>query len=147
LLLLKDIQKKVFELSFTSINDEFNEIALAVFRYQFENCLIYRAYVLGLKIDVNAIKRYTEIPFLPIEFFKTQEISCGKIHPNVVRFSSSGTTGQITSTHYVTDISIYESSFRKGFEAFYGDPSNYCILALLPNYLERKGSSLVYMFD
>jgi phenylacetate-coenzyme A ligase PaaK-like adenylate-forming protein len=100
-----------------------------------------------LKINPETIEHYTQIPFLPIEFFKTKEVICDGIQDNAICFSSSGTTGQINSKHYVNDISIYESSFHQGFELFYGKPSDYCILALLPNYLERKGSSLVYMFD
>lgn len=145
--LTKDIKKKVFELSFNSSNDDFNLVALDVFNYQVQHNLIYKAYVLGLKINPESITHYTQIPFLPIEFFKTKDVICEGIHDTAVCFSSSGTTGQITSKHYVNDISVYETSFYKGFELFYGNPSDYCILALLPNYLERTGSSLVYMFD
>jgi phenylacetate-coenzyme A ligase PaaK-like adenylate-forming protein len=100
-----------------------------------------------LKINPETVEHYTQIPFLPIEFFKTKGVICDGIQDNAICFSSSGTTGQINSKHYVNDISIYESSFHQGFELFYGKPSDYCILALLPNYLERMGSSLVYMFD
>lgn len=145
--LTKDIKKKVFELSFNSSNDDFNLVTLDVFNYQVQHNLIYKAYVLGLNINPETVTHYTQIPFLPIEFFKSKEVICGKVNEKVVCFSSSGTTGQITSKHYVNDISIYETSFHKGFELFYGKPSDYCILALLPNYLERTGSSLVYMFD
>ena len=145
--LLKDIQKKVFELSFNSNEEDFNAVSLDVFNYQFQNNVMYKAYVLGLKVNPESIKHYTQIPFLPIEFFKTKEVICGKLDEKAVCFSSSGTTGQITSKHYVNDISVYETSFYTGFELFYGKPSDYCILALLPNYLERTGSSLVYMFD
>ena len=147
MLKLKDIQKKVFKLNFNSSDDDFNLVALDVFNYQVQHNSIYKAYVSGLKINPETVEHYTQIPFLPIEFFKTKEVICDGIQDNAICFSSSGTTGQINSKHYVNDISIYESSFHQGFELFYGKPSDYCILALLPNYLERTGSSLVYMFD
>ena len=91
-------------------------------------------------------KRLNKFPFLPIQFFKTKEIlsSTNKIQET---FSSSGTTGSITSKHHVTNLSWYETSYLKGFNYFYGDIKDYVVLALLPNYLERKGSSLVYMVD
>jgi phenylacetate-coenzyme A ligase PaaK-like adenylate-forming protein len=137
----------VFKLNFNSNDDDFNLVALDVFNYQVQHNSIYKAYVSGLKIHPETVELYTQIPFLPIEFFKTKEVICGEVDKEAICFSSSGTTGQITSKHYVNDISIYESSFHQGFELFYGNPSDYCILALLPNYLERTGSSLVYMFD
>lgn len=147
--LQKEIQKVILE-SKTSENwsDElFNSMALKVFHYQFQHNNIYHKYVLSLKVNPESITHYSNIPFLPIEFFKSQHIVCNEVSSEAVCFSSSGTTGQITSKHYVNDISLYESSFKKGFELFYGNPSEYCILALLPNYLERQGSSLVYMFN
>ncbi len=147
--LQKEIQKVILE-SKTSENwsDElFNSMAIKVFHYQLQHNKIYQQYVRSLKVNPDAITHYSNIPFLPIEFFKSQHIVCNDLSTEVVCFSSSGTTGQITSKHYVNDISIYETSFKKGFELFYGNPSEYCILALLPNYLERQGSSLVYMFD
>jgi phenylacetate-coenzyme A ligase PaaK-like adenylate-forming protein len=149
LLNLKEIQHRIFSLNkdSTLYETEFNQLALEVFQYQFQNNTIYQKFVLSLKIDVNLVQHYSQIPFLPIEFFKSKEVVSSQLEHNTVCFSSSGTTGQITSNHYVNDISIYETSFHKGFELFYGNPSNYCILALLPNYLERTGSSLVYMFD
>lgn len=147
--LLKEIQKLIFELSSNSntAEQDFNLVAIKVFKYQFQHNAFYQKYVLSLKMNPDTIHHYSQIPFLPIEFFKTQTIVSGKVNENTICFSSSGTTGQITSKHYVNDISIYESSFNKGFEDFYGSPSDYCILALLPNYLERTGSSLVYMFN
>ena len=140
----KEIHKALFNISSDA---EFNALALAVFLYQYNNTEVYGKFVKSLKIKANAIKHYSEIPFIPIEFFKTQQISSKPLSADTVQFTSSGTTGQITSTHYVSDINLYEKSFIKGFELFYGKPNNYCILALLPNYLERGGSSLVYMFD
>lgn len=147
--LQKEIQKTILE-SKTSKNwsDElFNSMAIKVFHYQIQQNKIYQQYVLSLKVNPDTITHYSNIPFLPIEFFKSQQIVCNEVSKESVCFSSSGTTGQITSKHYVNDISIYENSFQKGFELFYGNPSEYCILALLPNYLERQGSSLVYMFN
>ncbi len=147
--LLKEIQNLIFELNSNSKTAEhdFNSLAIKVFKYQFQHNAFYHQYVLSLKINPENIHHYVQIPFLPIEFFKTQKIICSDLSENAMRFSSSGTTGQIASKHYVNDITIYESSFNKGFEEFYGKVSEYCILALLPNYLERTGSSLVYMFN
>ncbi len=143
----KEIQERIFTLNSFSTEEDFNEIAIDVFKFQFQNNKVYRNYIQNLKTNVDLIKNYRQIPFLPIEFFKTQEVVCQNIAAETVCFSSSGTTGQLTSKHCVNDIRIYERSFCSGFEQFYGKASDYCILALLPNYLERTGSSLVYMFD
>ena len=143
-------------------DEEFNFLTIEVFKHQYENNAIYKRYVQLLNTDSDAIKHYTQIPCLPISFFKTQEVvsifpnqttriqqqtSIASASEQEIIFISSGTTGQTTSKHLVTDIELYKQSFIKGFELFYGEPHNYCILALLPNYLERSGSSLVYMFD
>lgn len=140
----KEITNHIFTIS---SEDDFNKACIAVFKYQTQNNSIYCKYVNSLSITIDNVKHYTQIPFLPIDFFKSQIITCNKDVANSTCFSSSGTTGQITSKHYVSDISLYETSFQKAFELFYGNPTDYCILALLPNYLERTGSSLVYMFD
>jgi phenylacetate-coenzyme A ligase PaaK-like adenylate-forming protein len=131
-----------------SISDEhtFNEAALAVFNYQAQHCSVYRDYISHLNLKSTALKHYTEIPFLPIGFFKSHEVLSTNDKPALI-FSSSGTTGQITSKHLVTDVTLYEESYNKAFKQFYGDPSESCILALLPSYLEREGSSLIYMVD
>lgn len=150
MLKLKEIQKRIFELKSTpqyDLETDFNGLAIDVFRFQYQHNAIYQKYVLSLKVNLDSITHYSQIPFLPIEFFKSQEIVCYRVEADSICFNSSGTTGQVTSKHFVNDISIYETSFKKGFELFYGKPSDYCILALLPNYLERTGSSLVYMFD
>lgn len=150
MLKLKEIQNRIFELKSTPQHDsetDFNDLAIDVFHFQYQHNAIYQKYVLSLNVNLDRITHYSQIPFLPIEFFKSQEIVCDKIEEGSICFSSSGTTGQVTSKHYVNDVNIYETSFKKGFELFYGNPSDYCILALLPNYLERTGSSLVYMFD
>ncbi|MBW4890585.1 acyl transferase [Mucilaginibacter sp. HMF5004] len=131
-----------------SINsdEQFNAIALQVFRQQAKHCAVYRDFLKGLKTDIDAIINVTQIPFLPIEFFKSHPVLSSEA-PVDLTFTSSGTTGMITSSHRVTDISWYVDSFRKAFELFYGDIKNYTVLALLPAYLERAGSSLVYMAD
>ena len=147
--LQKEIQKTIFESQTANIwpDELFNSMALKVFHYQLNHNTFYQQYVKSLRVNTDSITHYSAIPFLPIEFFKSQQIVCDEITADAVCFSSSGTTGQITSKHYVNDVSVYETSFTKGFELFYGKPSEYCILALLPNYLERQGSSLVYMFN
>jgi hypothetical protein len=126
--------------------DDFNQIALKVFQYQFENNNVYAQYVQHLYIDISAIHHYTQIPFLPIQFFKTQTVSTLPNQPQIT-FTSSGTTGMISSQHHVYDLEWYETSFRKAFDQFYGNVEEIAILALLPSYLEREGSSLIYMVD
>lgn len=125
---------------------EFNDIALAIFHQQAENCLVYKQYLNYLKIASKEIDHYTEIPFLPISFFKSHSVVSSS-KPVAITFSSSGTTGQLPSKHLVQDLVIYETSYNKAFELFYGKANDYCILALLPSYLERDGSSLIYMAD
>ncbi len=127
-------------------NEQFEAIALQIFQYQAQHCKVYREFIAGLNINPGNIKSIMQIPFLPIEFFKTHKILSTDDEVQIT-FTSSGTTGIITSSHNVTDVSWYEDSFRKAFEIFYGDIKSYTVLALLPSYLERKGSSLVYMAD
>jgi phenylacetate-coenzyme A ligase PaaK-like adenylate-forming protein len=127
---------------------EFRRIALDVFRFQAANNLVYREYIQSLKTDIEAIEQIEQIPFLPVEFFKSFEIITNNQNTNNPQtFTSSGTTGQITSKHFVSDSSIYQKSYLKAFELVYGSITEYCIIALLPSYLEREGSSLVYMAD
>ncbi|MBC7864713.1 MAG: acyl transferase [Bacteroidia bacterium] len=133
-----------------SINNEknFNDIALEIFHFQYKGNEIYRQFCDLMKVDLSLIDHFSQIPFLPIELFKSKEVFTfveEKNRPQL--FTSSGTSGQITSKHIVSDVAVYEQSFLKGFELFYGSPKEYCILALLPSYLERSGSSLVYMFQ
>ena len=133
-------KKKIFTLE----NKNFEAAALELFRYQSTANLIYAQYLQNLSVDIESITTIENIPFLPIELFKKHKILSGK--GKIERtFSSSGTTGIQTSQHHLLDLQLYEQSFLKGFEVFYGNPQNYCILALLPAYLERQGSSLVYM--
>ncbi|MCB0430775.1 MAG: acyl transferase [Flavobacteriales bacterium] len=126
--------------------DGFEAIALAVFRYQASANALYAQYIRLLGIDTTRVNRIEQIPFLPISFFKTHQVQCGSFEPQLY-FESSSTTGQVPSRHAVADPLLYETSFLKTFEQFYGDPGRYCILALLPSYLERGNSSLVYMVN
>lgn len=126
--------------------DDFNSCALEVFNYQYLNNSVYKTYCDLLKVSPSSVTTLKEIPFLPIQFFKTYNLISGTQKATHI-FESSGTTGSVTSKHYVTNIGIYEESFKKGIKAFYPDINQYTILALLPSYLERKGSSLVYMVN
>lgn len=124
----------------------FNDIALAVFAFQYKNNLIYRDFVNLSNYSLDHIQHYTEIPFLPITFFKSHKVlsHLDEASTSVV-FESSGTTGSNTSKHYVSNLNIYEESFLASFRLYYGDPNQYTFLCLLPSYLERQHSSLVYM--
>lgn len=126
--------------------EAFNKVALKVFKHQFENNNLYRSFCDLLYIHPSDVKTIAEIPFLPIQFFKSHQVM-SSYSENATIFSSSGTTGSITSKHYVTDIDWYTQSYLKGFKHFYGNIEEYTVLALLPNYLERKGSSLIYMVE
>jgi phenylacetate-coenzyme A ligase PaaK-like adenylate-forming protein len=123
---------------------QFEKIALKVFRYQHENNAIYREFCDLLKTDKGAVKSLEQIPFLPIQFFKSHEVLSSS-EPVQETFTSSGTTGMITSKHLITDVTLYEQSYRNAFSEFYGNIEDYSVLALLPSYLERSGSSLIYM--
>lgn len=125
-------------------NEQFEDCALQLFYYQATNNPTYKEYlnILGKKSD--EVSSVVDIPFMPIELFKTRTILSGNCDPKL-SFESSGTTGQQRSIHHICDPSVYERSYLKTFENFYGAFSNYCVLALLPSYLERGNSSLVYM--
>ena len=123
---------------------EFERAALSVFSAQAKHNRVYAEFIEQLGVDPLKVDRISKIPFLPISFFKTHQISSGNLKPEI-EFTSSGTTGQIPSRHSVCDLEIYRHSFTQSFNLFYGNPKDYCILALLPAYLERQGSSLVYM--
>jgi phenylacetate-coenzyme A ligase PaaK-like adenylate-forming protein len=125
---------------------KFETEAMKIFRHQAKNNKVYKQFLDLLKIDPLIINKVDKIPFLPVEFFKSHKIV--STNDEVERtFSSSGTTGVVQSQHFVTDLHIYEESFRRGFQYFYGSIADYTILALLPGYLERQGSSLIYMVD
>jgi len=124
----------------------FEATALKVFRMQYADNPVYREFCGYLNTKPAKVRQLTDIPFLPIGFFKSKEIiSKGKKSEAI--FTSSGTTGSLTSKHLVSDLQVYEHSFRKAFDHFYGNIKDYCVLALLPSYLERQGSSLIYMVD
>lgn len=125
---------------------DFEKLALKVFRYQYDNNNVYQEFCAFLKKDKSNVKSILEIPFLPIQFFKSHKVISSTENIQET-FTSSGTTGMETSKHFVTDLSVYEQSYRKGFSEFYGNIEDYCVLALLPSYLDREGSSLIYMVD
>jgi len=140
-----NLTQEVFSLK-KADNARFEKTAIDIFHLQYSHNAVYRQFTDALKLKPAAIETINQIPFLPIEFFKTQKvITETSILKNATAFTSSGTSQTGTSTHYVNDLTLYEKSFLKGFEMFYGKPSEYCFLALLPSYLERSGSSLVYM--
>lgn len=122
----------------------FSEAALQLFRFQMENNAVYQSFCKVLQVQPELVKNLGQIPFLPIGFFKTHRITTTVFEPEAI-FESSGTSQTIQSKHAVKDLNLYETSFFKGFEQRYGDPRNWCFLGLLPSYLERKHSSLVYM--
>jgi len=124
----------------------FRETALKVFHFQAEHIPVYRDYINGLGIVAAKIREVEEIPYLPVEFFKTHPVICEGKKAEII-FESSGTTQITPARHLIVDASLYMRSFTEGFKQFYGLPENFCILALLPSYLERSGSSLVYMMD
>jgi len=123
---------------------QFQELALEVFRFQAAENPVYKAYLNHLGIQPESVKFLDDIPFLPVEFYKKHRVVTGDMDHKVI-FESSGTTGEDTSKHYICDLDLYRRSFTSAFNLFFGNPSGYCILALLPSYLERQNSSLVYM--
>lgn len=129
-----------------SVEGPFEELALRLFRYQAVRVPAYSEFIRLLRVDPDSVDAISSIPFLPVEFFKSHKVHDSISEP-ILRFESSGTTGSTPSIHFVSDPHIYEESFIHSFRFFYGDPSQYCILALLPGYLERGNSSLVYMVD
>jgi len=141
--MIKPGKQQVFSIS---NEHQFADTALQAFRFQAENCQVYREFITNLNIDIESVKSLDQIPFLPISFFKSHQVLSDKNEADVI-FTSSGTTGMINSRHMVTDVSWYVESFRRAFRIFYGDIKDYCILALLPSYLEREGSSLIYMAE
>ncbi|MGB6037098.1 MAG: acyl transferase [Cryomorphaceae bacterium] len=136
--------EKIFDIS---SDREFNETCLKVFQFQAEENAVYREYLKHLGVKAADVKEVDDIPFLPIELFKSHKVICGESDGEEIVFSSSGTTGTATSKHYVSQPEVYEKSFQQAFQQFYGSPSAFRVLALLPSYLERTGSSLIYMVD
>jgi len=125
---------------------DFNSLAIQIFKYQFNNNKVYRSFCDLLYKNPSSINTTEEIPFLPIQFFKTHQVLSNT--NNIIKtFTSSGTTSSTPSKHHITNLNIYEKSFKTGFEQFYGPIQDYIILALLPSYLDREGSSLIYMVE
>ncbi len=125
-------------------SNDFEKLALGIFRFQAKNNAIYSEFLSHLDVDMASIHKMTQIPFLPIQFFKSHKIISSKDKVQQI-FLSSGTTGERQSKHYITALSLYKNSFREGFKYFYGNIKDYTVLALLPSYLERDNSSLIYM--
>jgi phenylacetate-coenzyme A ligase PaaK-like adenylate-forming protein len=140
---LVNLQKRVFSIKGQT---DFLESALEIFNYQYSNNLLYQDFVKSLGKNPSKILNPSEIPFLPVEFFRNHKITTGDLQVEKI-FESSGTTGVSPGKHFVNDLSLYEESFLKTFRLFYGEPEEYLIAVLLPSYIERKGSSLVYMAD
>ncbi len=125
---------------------DFEKVSIEIFKFQATHNLVYSSFLSYLNVDINSVENSYQIPFLPIQFFKSHKIISSQKEVEQT-FLSSGTTGMQQSKHYVTDVSLYEQSFKKGFHSIYGNIEDYTILALLPSYLEREGSSLIYMVN
>lgn len=138
---MNTLEKDIF-----NISDEvsFNNLAIEIYHFQVKNIPVYKEYV--QRLNKKTPSHYTEIPFLPISFFKSHKVCKEDLTPEIV-FKSSGTTGQIRSQHFVEDTQLYKDSFFKAYNSLIGNPENQVILALLPNYIEQGESSLVYMVD
>ncbi len=138
---LNNYKSSIFKID----NDNtFNKLCLTAFHFQYNHIPIYHQFVDSIKVKPKFIEHYSQIPFLPISFFKTHQLIDGKTQ---AIFKSSGTTAFVKSQHFVQDLNLYETSFFKSFEQFYGSIKEYIILALLPSYIENGDSSLVYMAD
>lgn len=124
----------------------FREACLQIFRFQYQENPVYREWCSLTGTDPAAVKTLDTIPALPISFFKSREVVTTAFTPEVI-FESSGTTQSLTSRHLVKELAIYRQSFLQAFTRFYGDIKDWCILGLLPSYLERQHSSLVMMVD
>jgi hypothetical protein len=140
---MPELEQRVFSIF---NENEFERIALEVYHFQFSNNPVYQDYCRAIYKTPENVREFDQIPFLPISLFKSHRITSTDFEPEIV-FKSSGTTGDKTSRHFVRKAALYEKSFLTCFEKFYGSPAEYCILGLLPSYLERDGSSLVYMVD
>jgi len=145
-LLTKHTDIAVTDDLFTADQREFTPRALELFAFQYANNPLYRQYTDTLGVDPDCLSGPAAIPFLPIGFFKTQAVKTTDFVPEAI-FASSGTTGMVTSRHEIKDLALYRASFRAGFQRFYGDITDWCVIGLLPSYLERSNSSLVVMAD
>jgi phenylacetate-coenzyme A ligase PaaK-like adenylate-forming protein len=140
---LHDLQKRVFNIKNQA---DFCETAVDIFNYQYNNNFVYNNFVNSLGKDISEINTLSDIPFLPVEFFKNHKILSGDLPVEKI-FESSGTTATTRSKHYINNLKLYEESFQRTFRMFYGNPEEYLIVALLPSYIEIGSSSLVYMAD
>ncbi|MFT6870065.1 MAG: phenylacetate-coenzyme A ligase PaaK-like adenylate-forming protein [Polaribacter sp.] len=143
LFLQKFMKKNMFNIQ---SQEDFTKVTIEVFKHQFKNNSVYRSFCDLLYMHPSDVSKIEEIPFLPIQFFKSRKV-LSSLEEVQETFTSSGTTGSITSKHFVTDLKLYKESYLKGFAHFYGNIEDYVVLALLPNYLERESSSLVFMVD
>lgn len=140
---MKDQWKhKIFNIQ----GNAFQGLALELFHFQYANNSVYKEYTDALQVAPSRVSSIAEIPFMPIRFFKSHRIRTTAFEPEL-HFESSGTTGSVNSLHDIKESDLYRESFNKAFELFYGAPSDWCILGLLPSYLERNNSSLVFMVN
>jgi len=137
-----DLVEKIFTVQASN----FEEVAIAVFQYQYQHCNIYKQFINAIHVNANSISTISEIPFLPISFFKTHQVACGEFSAELI-FKSSGTTSQNTAKHFIKEKEIYITSFYTGITQFYNNINSTCILGLLPSYIENGDSSLVFMVD
>src|ERR1700676_2973577 len=135
-----------YDTIFNGLPGDFNAKALELFELQYQGNALYRNFANRFGANPITVKELKQIPYLPVSFFKTEIVETGEFSPEVI-FESSGTTGQNAARHFVKDLRLYRESFVKGFEFYYGGLGDFCILGLLPAYLERSGSSLVWMVD
>jgi phenylacetate-coenzyme A ligase PaaK-like adenylate-forming protein len=141
------MQDESYDKIFKIDKESFGASALEIFRFQYDNNPVYKNYIDALKLNPDLIKSVEQIPFLPVRFFKSHEIKTTSFSPEAIFESSGTTTGSINSRHLIRDLRLYKESFIKGFESFYGPVKDYYIIGLLPSYLERKNSSLIYMVE
>ena len=140
---------KYMELKYKIFNtppEGFKDLALEVFHFQYNRNVLYKNFVDALGIQIDSVEQLDQLPFLPIRFFKSHIIKTTEFLEDAI-FESSGTTQTLNSIHYVKEMEIYRESYTKGFERYYGKIKNYCVIGLLPSYLERKNSSLIAMVD
>lgn len=135
-----------YDAIFNGLPEAFSSRAMELFKYQYLGNPLYRRFADRFHANPDTVNGLDQIPFLPVAFFKNEIVQTGEFLPEII-FESSGTTGERTARHYVKRLNLYRESFVKGFELFYGSIAGYCVIGLLPAYLERKGSSLVFMVN
>ncbi|MFV0604507.1 MAG: acyl transferase [Niabella sp.] len=140
------IDNELIQTIFSTKDFDFTDAAIKTFRFQYVNNELYRRYTNAIGVIPANVTQLHQVPFLPIRFFKTHRVTSTEFVPQAI-FESSGTTSTINSLHHVKNLSVYETAFLTGFKKFYGDVKDWCIIGLLPSYLERENSSLVYMMN